>query len=143
MQPTIYNLTNVIIIIFIVRYVVLNFFPKLIINGYISIFVCFFFLTKLFTNNPFFSIMIGLVVINSRILYRRITDQKTLSNYNSVSNCLIFSIALIILGYVLIHFEIINTTINQYYGWVIALLIIINLYLLEPNLNNNQLLCFA
>jgi len=143
MRPTIYNLVLVIIAIFIIRCIFLEFFPSFIINGYISIFVCFFLLTMLFTNNTLFSIIIGLFTINSRIIYRSIKDKKTLSEYNSTSNCLIFLFALILLSYILTNYEKINKVINIYYGAIIASLITVNLYSLKVNSNDNQLLCFA
>lgn len=143
MKPTIINLLISFIIIFILRYIVLQFFPTFIVNGYFSIFLCFFIISLIFTENMFYSIIIGLLTVDFRILYRSIKDNKTLNEYNSFSNCLIFSIALVLLSIFLIYFEKINKIYNKYYSYLITLLILINLYSLKINENDSALLCFA
>jgi hypothetical protein len=143
MKPTIINLLISFIIIFILRYIVLQFFPTFIVNGYFSIFLCFFIISLIFTENMFYSIIIGLLAVDFRILYRSIKDNKTLNEYNSFSNCLIFSIALVLLSIFLIYFEKINKIYNKYYSYLITLLILINLYSLKINENDSALLCFA
>jgi len=142
MNPTIINLLFIFIIIFILRYIVLKYFPNFIINGYFSIFLCFFILSIIFTKNIFFSIIIGLLVINFRIIYRSIKDKKTLNEYNSFSNCLIFAIALFLLSIILIYFKKIDKDYSKYYGYLILILILINLYSLKINENNSNLVCF-
>jgi hypothetical protein len=140
MKPTIINLLCVVIMLFILRYLILEYFPDIIINGYFSIFLCFFIISKIFTKNAFYSIIIGLLVINGRILYRYIKDKKTLNEYNSVSNCLIFLAALILVSILLVYFEKIDKYYSKYYGYLITILILINLYSLK--INNEQVLCF-
>jgi hypothetical protein len=140
MKPTIINLLCVVIMLFILRYLILEYFPDIIINGYFSIFLCFFIISEIFTKNVFYSIIIGLLVINGRILYRYIKDKKTLNEYNSVSNCLIFLAALILVSILLVYFEKIDKYYSKYYGYSITILILINLYSLK--INNEQVLCF-
>ena len=129
--------------LFVLRYVVLEYFPKLIINGYFSIFLCFFVATILFTKNKLFSILIGLLVINLRIIYRSVKDKNTLNEYNSFSNCLIFGFALLVLSIIFIHYDTIDKLFNKYYINSIVLLILLNLYSLKINKTDNQLLCFS
>ena len=143
MKPTINNLLFAFVLIFILRYIVLQFCPTIIINGYFSIFLCFYVITSIFTNNIIFSIIIGLLVVNLRIIYRTVKDKKTLNNYNSFSNCLIFTAALLLLSIILINFERIHKIVNKYYGYVITGLILINLYSLQINEIDSHLLCFA
>ena len=133
MKPTIINLIFIFILIFILRYIVLEFFPTIIINGYFSIFLCFFVITSIFTNNNFFSIIIGLLVVNIRIIYRKVKNKKTLNEYNSFSNCFIFSAALLLLCIILIYFEKIDKNYSKYYSSIIVTLLLINLYSLKIN----------
>ena len=105
MKPTIFNLLFAFTILSILRYIVLQYFPTIIINGYFSIFLCFFIISVIFTKNIFYSTIIGLFVINGRIIYRAIKDKKTLNEYNSFSNCLIFTFALLLLSLFLVYFE--------------------------------------
>jgi len=143
MKPTIRNLLFAIILIFVIRYIVLQFFPTIIINGYFSIFLCFFIITVIFTNSSLFSIIIGLLVANLRIIYRSIKDKNTLNEYNSFSNCLIFTVALLLLSIILIYFKHIDKVTNKHYGYVITILLLINLYSLKINEHDSQFLCFA
>jgi hypothetical protein len=143
MKPTLINLLLVFILTFILRFVVLEFFPTIIINGYFSIFLCFFIITNIFTNNYLFSIIIGLLIINFRIIYRNIKDKKTLNEYNSFSNSLIFTIGFLLLAVLLVNFKKINETYNKQYSYFITILILINLYSLKINENNSDLLCFS
>lgn len=143
MKATIINFIFIIILIFILRYIVLEFFPTIIINGYFSIFLCFFAITCIFTNNNLFSIIIGLLVVNIRIIYRKVKDKKTLNEYNSFSNCFIFSAALLLLCIILIYFEKIDKIYSKYYSSIIVTLLLINLYSLKINDIDSHLLCFA
>ena len=142
MKPTIFNLVFVFIILLIARYLILEYFPTIIINGYFSIFLCFFIISEIFTKNIYFSIIIGLFIINCRIFYRNIKDKKDLNNYNCFSNVAIFTIALILFGILLVYFEKIDKYYNKYYSYLITILILINLYSLKINENDTQLLCF-
>lgn len=143
MKPSVINLLFTFTAIFILRFIVLRFFPTIIINGYFSIFLCFFVITILFTNNYLFSIIIGLFVINFRIIYRSIKDKKTLNEYNSFSNCLIFTIALLLLSVLLFHFKKIDKTCSKYYNHLVTILILMNLYFLKINKHDSNLLCFS
>jgi len=142
MKLTIKNLTITFILIFILRYIVLQFFPNLIINGYFSIFLCFFSIAFIFTNSNLFSIIIGLLVVNMRIIYRKFKDKKTLNNYNSLSNCFIFFVALLLLTIILSFFEKIEKNYSKYYSSIILILILINLYFLNTHHIDSNLLCF-
>jgi hypothetical protein len=143
MKPTIFNLIFAFTILSILRYIVLQYFPTIIINGYFSIFLCFFIISAIFTKNIFYSTIIGLLVINGRIIYRAIKDKKTLNEYNSFSNCLIFTFALLLLSLFLVYFEKIHKLYNQYYSYLIVTLILLNLYSLKINETDSQLLCFV
>ena len=70
-------------------------------------------------------------------------DKKTLNEYNSFSNCLIFTIGFLLLTVLLVHFKEINKTYNKQYSYFITILILINLYSLKINENNSDLLCFS
>ena len=143
MEPTINNLLFTFIIISFFRYILLEYFPIIIINGYFSIFLCFFVISVLFTQNVYYSIIIGLFVINSRIIYRSFKDKKTLNKYNSFSNCSIFTIALLLLSMLIIYYKKIDKIYSKYYSYLITILILINLYSLKINENDFQLLCFS
>lgn len=143
MKPTIVNLFFAFSIIFILRYVVLQFFPTMIINGYFSIFLCFCLVSYIFTNNMSFSIIMGLLVVFLRIIYRNIKNNKTLHDYNSLGNCVIFTIVMLILGIILFNFEKIHRESNKYYDHIIAVQILTILYSLKINKNDSQLICFA
>ena len=142
MKPTIINLIIVFIIVMIIRFLVLEYSPKIIINGYISIFFCFYILTYIFTKNPFYSIIIGLIITNARIIYRTFKDKESIEQYNSSSNIIMFVVALIFLILCLRGFKDINKMIDKYYGLIIFILIMINFSLLKVNNIDNQLLCF-
>jgi len=136
------NLSITLFILFTLRYIILKYSPELIINGYISIFMCFFIFTILFTENIYFSIIVGLVVINLRIIYRSIKSSKTLLDYNNFSNCLVFFLLLVILSIVIYKFDIIDKNFQKYYGHILFVLIFINLYLLKTVKYDYNLLCY-
>jgi hypothetical protein len=89
--------------------------------------LCFFVTSILFTQNVYYSIIIGLFVINLRIIYRSFKDKKTLNKYNSFSNCLIFAIALLLLSMLIIYYKKIDKIYSKYYSYLITILILINL----------------
>jgi hypothetical protein len=143
MKPTLINILLIFTFIFILRFIVLEFCPFIIVNGYFSIFLCFFVITIIFTNNYLFSTIIGLIIINFRILYRSIKDKKTLNEYNNISNCLIFIFGLLLLAILLVYFKKIDKLYSRYYEYFITILILINLYSLKINENDSVLLCFS
>jgi hypothetical protein len=142
MEPTITRLIFIVILIFILRYIILEYTPVIIINGYISIFMSFFIFTFLFTKNILFSLLIGLFTINTRILYRLIKDKSTLNHYNSFSNCFIFLIALLLLSVILFNYSKFNKHVEKYYSHVLFILISSNLYFLRSTPNDNNLMCY-
>jgi hypothetical protein len=142
MEPTITRLIFIVILIFILRYIILEYAPVIIINGYISIFMSFFIFTFLFTKNILFSLLIGLFTINTRILYRLIKDKSTLNHYNSFSNCFIFLIALLLLSVILFNYSKFNKHVEKYYSHVLFILISSNLYFLRSTPNDNNLMCY-
>jgi hypothetical protein len=143
MKPTLGNLFISGILLYALRFIVLQYYPTIIINGYFSIFLCFFVVSILFTNNYLFSASVGLFVTNGRILYRSIKDKKTLNDYNSVSNCVIFAVGIILLSILLVNYKRIDAGYSNYYGPFIATLIFINLYSLKINEQNTDLVCFV
>jgi hypothetical protein len=136
------NISVVLIVLFIVRYIILKYSPELIVNGYISIFVCFFLFTVLFTKNIYFSMIIGLLIINLRIIYRSIKSAKTLLDYNSFSNCFVFLVALLALSFVIYKFNIIDRHSQKYYGHILFVLICVTLFCLKTVKYDKNLLCF-
>jgi hypothetical protein len=142
MEPTITRLIFIVILIFILRYIILEYAPVIIINGYISIFMNFFIFTFLFTKNILFSLLIGLFTINTRILYRLIKDKSTLNHYNSFSNCFIFLIGLLLLSVILFNYSKFNKHVEKYYSHVLFILISSNLYFLRSTPNDNNLMCY-
>ena len=142
MEPTITRLIFIVILIFILRYIILEYAPVNIINGYISIFMSFFIFTFLFTKNILFSLLIGLFTINTRILYRLIKDKSTLNHYNSFSNCFIFLIGLLLLSVILFNYSKFNKHVEKYYSHVLFILISSNLYFLRSTPNDNNLMCY-
>ena len=85
----------------------------------------------------------GLLVVFLRIIYRSMKDPKKLSDYNSLGNCAIFTIGLLILGIILFHFEKIHGVSHTYYDHVIAVQILVILYSLNINKTDSQIMCFA
>jgi len=142
MEPTITRLIFIVILIFILRYIILEYTPGIIINGYISIFMSFFIFTFLFTKNILFSLLIGLFTINTRILYRLIKDKSTLNHYNSFSNCFIFLFGLLLLSVILFNYSKFNKHVEKYYSHVLFILISSNLYFLRSTPNDNNLMCY-
>jgi len=142
MEPTITRLIIIVILIFILRYIILEYTPVIIINGYISIFMSFFIFTFLFTKNILFSVLIGLFTINMRILYRAIKDKSTLNHYNSFSNCFIFLFGLLLLSVVLINYRHFNKDVEKYYSNILFILVSSNLYFLRSTPNDNNLMCY-
>jgi len=142
MEPTITRLIFIVILMFILRYIVIEYTPSVIINGYFSIFICFFILSFLFTKNILFSVLIGLFTINMRILYRAIKDKSTLNHYNSFSNCFIFLFGLFLLSVVLINYRHFNKDVEKYYSHVLFLLVSSNLYFLRSTHNDDNLMCY-
>jgi hypothetical protein len=92
----------------ILRYILLEFYPKLIINGYFTLFISFYILSYIFTKSIIFSIIIGLIAINIRILYRNKKDRQILNNYNSLDNIFITCIGIIFLFFIIINFDYID-----------------------------------
>jgi hypothetical protein len=142
MEPTITRLIFIIILMFILRYIVLEYTPLVIINGYFSIFICFFILSFLFTKNILFSVLIGLFTINMRVLHRSVKDKSTLNNYNSFSNCFIFLFGLLLLSVILINYRHFNKHVEKYYSHVLFLLVSSNLYFLRSSPNDDNLMCY-
>jgi hypothetical protein len=142
MEPTITRLIFIVILIFILRYIILEYTPGIIINGYISIFMSFFIFTFLFTKNILFSLLIGLFTINTRILYRLIKDKSILNDYNSFSNCFIFLFGLLLLSVILFNYSKFNKHVEKYYSHVLFVLISSNLYFLRRTPNDNNLMCY-
>jgi hypothetical protein len=142
MEPTITRLIFIVILIFILRYIILEYTPGIIINGYISIFMSFFIFTFLFTKNILFSLLIGLFTINTRILYRLIKDKSILNDYNSFSNCFIFLFGLLLLSVILFNYSKFNKHVEKYYSHVLFILISSNLYFLRSTPNDNNLMCY-
>jgi hypothetical protein len=142
MEPTITRLIFIVILIFILRYIILEYTPVIIINGYISIFMSFFIFTFLFTKNILFSVLIGLFTINTRILYRSIKDKSILNDYNSFSNCFIFLFGLLLLSVILFNYSKFNKHVDKYYSHVLFILISSNLYFLRSTPNDNNLMCY-
>jgi hypothetical protein len=133
----------IILLFLFVRYIILQYYPNLIINGYFSLFISFYIISYIFTKSIIFSIIIGFISINIRILYRNNKSIKVLNNYNSLDNIFITCIGLIILFFVIIKFDYIDTTFKKYYNIILLCLILINLFFLKINKNNNNLLCFS
>jgi|LauGreDrversion4_2_1035121.scaffolds.fasta_scaffold65256_3 hypothetical protein len=142
MEPTITRLIFIVILIFILRYIILEYTPDIIINGYISIFMSFFIFTFLFTKNILFSVLIGLFTIHTRILYRSIKDKSILNDYNSFSNCFIFLFGLLLLSVILFNYSKFNKHVEKYYSHVLFILISSNLYFLRSTPNDNNLMCY-
>ena len=142
LAPKNINILSILFLIFIIRYIVLQYIPNIIINGYFSIFLCFFIITYIFTENSLFSIIISMITVNLRILYRYLKDPKTLSNYNSFSNCIIFLIALISWWIIIKQFNYIHKFSYKYYNYIIVILLLINMASLQININDNNLLCY-
>lgn len=130
----------ILIIFLILRCTILEYYPRLIINGYFSLFICFYLITYIFTNSSIFSIIIGLIAINIRIIYRS-KNNKDLENYNSFKNILITIFGLVILFFILINYNYINKF-KKYYNHILFILIVINLYFLNINPNDENLLCY-
>ena len=140
-----FNYSYIILILcifLILRYIILEFYPNLIINGYFSLFISFYIISYIFTNSIIFSIIIGFIAINIRILYRNKKPIYTLKNYNSLDNIFITCVGLIILFFIIINFDYIDNKFKKYYNITLLVLIIINLFFLKINNNNNNLLCF-
>ncbi len=140
MKPTASNLIFIIICLFILRYVVLEYMPSAILNGYFAIFICFFILSFVFTRNILFSLVIGLLTINVRTLYRSMKDKSTLNDYNSFGNCFIFLLGLIVLSVILFNYPKFNKYIEKYYCYVLLIFISSNLFFLTNH--NKELLCY-
>ena len=141
--PTTKNILLVFIILFIIRYIVLKYLSRFIVNGYFSIFLSFFIITYIFTNNILFSTIIGLLSVDLRILYRLLKDKQTLLDYNSFSNCLAFFIALVLWASIIKNYKLINDSINKYYSISVFVLILINLGSLQINKNDINLMCYS
>ena len=133
----------ILFIFFILRCVILKYYPKLIINGYFALFLCFYLITYIFTKSIIFSIIIGLISINIRIIYRSNQPKESLNNYNSFSNIFITCFGLIILFFIIINFDYIDGKFKKYYNIILLILILLNLFFLKINENNNNLVCFS
>ena len=130
------------IIFFIFKYIILEYYSNFIINGYIALFISFFLISYIITKSILFSIIIGLFSLNFRIIYRNSKSNKNLQEYNGFSNILITSIGLIFLYIIFINFDFIHLNCKKYYEIIIFILIIINLFFLKINKNDKEMLCY-
>ena len=142
LQPTNVNILIVLVVAFVLRYIILEWFPMYIVNGYFSLFFATWLIVYLFTSNMVFSILIGMFYVNVRILYRYSKDKQTLSHYNSVSNCLMFGIALVGLYFFIMYYKQFQSF-SSYYGSALLILVLINLMCLQVNKVDLTLMCYV
>ena len=140
--PSIFNLSIIIIVLYFIRFIMLEYSPTLIVNGYFGIYVLFFLFCYIFTKNVMFSLINGMIFALCRMFYRNIQDSKTLNDYNNIQNRISYLFLLIIQSVILMNYRNINKISKEYYPNLILILILLYLYLLEENVNNNNLMCY-
>ena len=128
------NVILILILFLISRYLIFEYYPTLITNGYLAIFISFCLITYMFTKSIIFSIIIGLITINVRNLYRMNTPDYILNKKNGFNNTCITCIGLIFLFFSIINFNYIDKKIKKYYNVTLLFLILINLFLLNSRM---------
>lgn len=95
----------ILIFIFLARYVILKFYPDIIFNAYIILFVTILLTIYFFTKSIMYSIIISLIILIGRYVHRQNTDIKILTNYNSVNNMIVMAFGLIFVYFFIIFFN--------------------------------------
>jgi hypothetical protein len=139
-QPTIFNLSFIGILLFVFRYIVLEISPAMIINGYFALYVTFTILTYIFTNDILLSHSLSLMFILIRSIYRYISKQD--SDYNSTKNVLLFLFAILSWTIIVIQYTKIERYIKKY-SPLFSTLIMGSLLLMLDNSVNKNLLCLS
>jgi len=140
LQPTIFNLSFIGILLFVFRYIVLEISPAMIINGYFALYVTFTILTYIFTNDILLSHLLSLTFILIRSIYRYISKQD--SDYNSTKNVLLFLFAILSWTIIVIQYTKIERYIKKY-SPLFSTLIMGSLLLMLDNSVNKNLLCLS
>jgi len=140
LQPTIFNLSFIGILLFVFRYIVLEISPAMIINGYFALYVTFTILTYIFTNDILLSHSLSLTFILIRSIYRYISKQD--SDYNSTKNVLLFLFAILSWTIIVIQYTKIERYIKKY-SPLFSTLIMGSLLLMLDNSVNKNLLCLS
>ena len=140
LQPTIFNLSFIGILLFVFRYIVLEISPAMIINGYFALYVTFTILTYIFTNDILLSHSLSLMFILIRSIYRYISKQD--SDYNSTKNVLLFLFAILSWTIIVIQYTKIERYIKKY-SPLFSTLIMGSLLLMLDNSVNKNLLCLS
>jgi hypothetical protein len=123
-------LVLIIVFAFIIRYVILEYYPNLVVNGYLYLFLLFFLISYFCTRSILYSILLGLATINGRLLYRSFMSPLILDNYNSIQNMTIFMVGLIMLFITIIYYKKIDKILKNYYLFLILSFTIIFLLFL-------------
>jgi hypothetical protein len=141
--PTNLNIVLVLGFVFVLRYLVLQYIPKIIINGYFAIFLCFFIITRIFADNILFAILVGLLSSNLRIVYSHFKDPSvlSLSDYNNISNMVAFFLALIVWVILIKNYKSLNALLTKQYGVLILAFILIQMAALTPSKHDYNLVC--
>ena len=140
LQPTIFNLSFIGILLFVFRYIVLEISPAMIINGYFALYVTFTILTYIFTNDILLSHSLSLTFILIRSIYRYISKQD--SDYNSTKNVLLFLFAILSWTIIVIQYTKIERYIKKY-SPLFSTLIMGSLLLMLDNSVNKNILCLS
>ena len=140
LQPTIFNLSFIGILLFVFRYIVLEISHAMIINGYFALYVTFTILTYIFTNDILLSHSLSLTFILIRSIYRYISKQD--SDYNSTKNVLLFLFAILSWTIIVIQYTKIERYIKKY-SPLFSTLIMGSLLLMLDNSVNKNILCLS
>ncbi len=129
-KPSIFDIIIIIILLLLGRYYILTYNDKLLINGYFAIYIIVFFITYYLTRNAKFSVILSLIIVLGRIIYRKHASQKELENPNSNYHLITFIFGLIIVFIIIYNYNKILKYIN-YFPYIISILIVLILYCLK------------
>lgn len=94
------------LIIVIVRFCILKWYPNFLINSYIWMFVIPMSILYYYTKNFDYSLLVSLIIIITRTIYRYNTSEDSLKkkNYNSFKNCFLYFSSMVLIIFA-VYFE--------------------------------------
>ncbi len=131
-KPNLLDIITILIILVIIRYLILKFNSNLIVNGYFAIYILVFFITYYLTKNAKFAVLLSLIIVLGRIIYRKYVPSQELKDSTSFYHLIIFILGMIFIFIIIYNYD---KAIKyfKYFPYIISILIILILYNLKYN----------
>ncbi len=121
------------IIIFVLgRYIIIKYYPKIMLNGYFFLFLFIYLFNYLCTQNSYYSLLISIIIVFGRLLYRKYIGNETLTDSNHKYHLIIFVIGLVFVFLCLLNYKKIQKH-SKYYSYFLFITILGILFNLTYN----------